>query len=408
LAMIGLLFALFLLSTVLHSVPRAWKLLGVQNSGPLSFGDLRVITYSVECAHGGGDPYTVNGCDTYWTQHPDPSAPSASILYNYPPIWLKSWRVGLLPAATNSLGILFAVLTFTAFALMFRPQTAVGGVLTIAAVLSPSILLGIERGNSDLMIFSLLVLALLATARLSEPLRVAIRACVIIMLTVLKLFPIACIALFARTLKGWAIAIFVAIVAAILTVWAGGHRLLDVFHNTPVFASPTFGALSIFLGWNGMLRLNADPAHLRLAALIIALLAAGTASYWAASRPRFALLPSLKADDSSSDLALMGISIFVLCFTLGTNFDYRLIFLTATLPFLIKCYEAQPALERLVPPVVIVAFLWLSRLSSHLLYVDEIFDWVIFVFASMQLSRTLLLFRDASPHRMEAMGASYD
>ncbi len=408
LSMIALVLALLLLSVLLHSLPRAWKLLGVQGGGDLTFGDLRVITYSVECAHGGGDPYTANGCKLYWAQHPDPKAPAHTILYNYPPIWLQAWRIALLPAATNGVGITFALLTFAAFALMFRPQTAVGGILTVGAVLSPPVLLAIQRGNSDLLIFSLLVLTVLATARLSVPLRNAIRACLIVVLTVLKLFPIACVALFARTLKGWAVAIFVAIIAAVLTLWSGGHRLLDVFHNTPVFSCPTFGALSIFLGWSDLFRITADPAKLRLLALGVALLTAALSASFAFVHSRPPFLPPLIADDAIGNLALAGIAIFVLCFTLGTNFDYRLIFLTATLPSLIGWYEAKPGLERFVPPVAIIAFFWLSRLSAHLLYADEILDWTIFVFAAMELTRTLLPFHAGSAPEMKAASASRD
>jgi hypothetical protein len=386
LAFTALGVALLLLSSVLHSLPRAWHLLSVP-SPTLSFGDLRVITYSVACAHGGGDPYSENGCDAYWAAHPDSHAPPLKIVYNYPPIWLEGWRIDLFPITTNPVGVAFALLAFCAFALIFHPRTAFGGVVTIATVLSPSILVGIERGNSDLLIFSLLVFTLLATAKLSVPLRDTLRAVAIITLTVLKLFPIACVALFARSLKGWGLAILTAFLAATLTVLTGGRRLLDVFHNTPITDFPAFGALPILLGWSRLLRVEADPGRLRMIATSAALVALILAAYVAIrGLGRGSALP-LRQENVFTDLAIAGIAVFVLCFMLGSNFDYRLIFLVLSLPLLIERYESDAQLNRLLPLVAIVAFLWLSRVTVRILYLDEVLDWIIFFGAAMELTR---------------------
>jgi len=380
--------AFLLLAIVLHSLPRAWRVLSVPNP-TVSFGDLRVITHSVACAHGGGDPYSEHGCDAYWAAHPDPYATQLKMSYNYPPIWLEGWRIGLFPITTNPAGISFVLLTFLAFGLIFHPRTAAGGILTIATVLSPSMMVGIQRGNSDLLIFALLVFALLATAKLSLPLRSTLRALAIVILTVLKLFPIACVALFARSLKGWGLAILTAAIAAALTVLSGGRRLLDVFHNTPTTTFPAFGAAPIFLGWASLLRIQADPGRLRLIATFAALFVVALAAYVALRDLRRGSQSLLKEENVLTDLALAGIAVFVLCFTLGSNFDYRLIFLTLTLPLLIERYESDAQLRRLLPPVVIVALLWLSRATAHILYFDEILDWIIFFGAAKELTRAV-------------------
>jgi Glycosyltransferase family 87 len=400
-AALGVALALVLLSNSLHSTTAAWRWLGV-NSENVSFGDLRVITHSIPCAAAGADPYRVGSCDEYWAKHPDPAVPNIETLLNYPPIWLQTGRLGVSPQATNTLGIALALLAVCAFATMLRPRTMVGGILTLAAVLSPAVLLGVERGNIDLLIFAALVFTILATARLSPVWRDAIRLVTFVILTVLKLYPVACFTLFARMKRGWLLAVVAAFAAIGAAVLAAGPQFAAVLHNTPIPSYQAFGSLQIFLEWDKYPGLENGPPSGAMRVLVLLACVATVAVCAAltlgprASPSLSAMLPAaIDRSDGRGELALAGLSVFALCFVQGASYDYRLIFLTCALPLLIQAYEDAPDWRRLSAPVAIVAFMWLSRVDRRIFFGGEILEWVIFTVGAVWILRNLARLRTA-------------
>jgi hypothetical protein len=400
-AALGVALALVVLSSSLHSTTAAWRWLGV-NSEYVSFGDLRVITHSIPCAAAGADPYRAGGCDEYWAKHPNPAAPNIDVLLNYPPIWLQAGRLGVSPQVTNALGISLALIAVCAFAAMLRPRTIAGGVLTLGAVLSPAVLLGVERGNIDLLIFAALVFTILGTARRSPAWRNAIRFVTLVVLTVLKLYPVACVTLCLRMRRGWRVAAIAAFAAAGAAVLAAGPRLADVLHNTPRPSYQAFGSLQVFLEWGKYLgRADGPPSGaVRMLALLACVACVAVCATLTlrqgASRASAVLPPAIDEGDGRGELALAGLSIFALCFVQGASYDYRLIFLTCTLPLLIQAYEDAPDWRRLSAPAAIVAFMWLSRMDNRIFFSGEILDWVIFAVGSAWILRN---FGASSPVR---------
>ena len=384
LGMSALALWLALLASMLKNPSAAWQWLDLYNRGKWfdvnhgmpAFYDVSVITYSAACAKGGGDPYKVNGCDSYWAAHPDPHVPTLDILYNYPPIWLEAFRLGPSPAMTRWAGLALALLIIAALAAIFRPRTPIGGLLTIASVLSPPVLFGLELGNSDLLIFSCLVFVILVTAGLAPVIRDTFRSIVIIVLTVMKLYPVACVLVLARNFRGLYTAIIVAIGAATLTWLSSGERLMDVLHNTPTFSYPTFGSFTALLGISE--RFGFNISHGRIYSSIAAVVALGFAIFFFEKGDRRRFLPPIGAEGPLRDLAISGLAIYILCFLLGSNLDYRLIFLVGVLPLFIEEYEIEPETRNLICPLAIVSFLWVSRFSSRFYFMGEILDWVIF------------------------------
>jgi hypothetical protein len=82
-------------------------------------------------------------------------------------------------------------------------------------------------------------------------------------------------------------------------------------------------------------------------------------------------------------------SVFCFSFLLGANFDYRLVFLLGVLPALLSAYDAEQRTGSLVAAGAIVLFLWVSRVSSHLLVPFEILDWALFLVGVMWLAQTV-------------------
>jgi len=269
-------------------------------------------------------------------------------------------------------------------------------------VLSPAVLLGVERGNIDLLIFAALVFTILATARLSPVWRDAIRLVTFVILTVLKLYPVACFTLFARMKRGWLLAVVAAFAAIGAAVLAAGPQFAAVLHNTPIPSYQAFGSLQIFLEWDKYPGLENGPPSGAMRVLVLLACVATVAVCAAltlgprASPSLSAMLPAaIDRSDGRGELALAGLSVFALCFVQGASYDYRLIFLTCALPLLIQAYEDAPDWRRLSAPVAIVAFMWLSRVDRRIFFGGEILDWVIFTVGAVWILRNLARLRTA-------------
>jgi LPXTG-motif cell wall-anchored protein len=112
------------------------------------FIDLMSVTSGWDCVRRGVDVMASNPCD--------PGRRPA----NYPRMWLWFSHLGLGANENTLLGVLLVIVFFfTAFVLV-RRGSLLEGVAYSAALISPSVMLGVERGNPDLVVFALLVLAL--------------------------------------------------------------------------------------------------------------------------------------------------------------------------------------------------------------------------------------------------------
>ena len=390
-----LLLALGSLYAATGSWERAWRLIGVA-SYHNNFGDLRVITHSIPCAASGVDPYVKEACNTYWKQRPQQDVPYQDILLNYPPIWLHSGSLGISANSTNAVGVAIGLAAMLSLWRILRPRTTTGGVMTMAAILSPSVLLGFERGNIDLVIFSMLVCMIVVTQRCAPTLRSSIRAVVIVVLTVLKFFPVAAVTLLIRSKRSWLAALVTAVLAVVAAWVVADGKFATVLANTPKIDNLAFGSLPLLIGVDKALGGSGTVSKgMSLAALLLSTLAflvvfvPTLARKLARPFPRH--VPAID-DDLNGSLATAGLSIFCAAFLFGASFDYRLIFLLLTLPLLISAHEDDPAgKRRLLAPVAIIVFLWLSRVTDKVAHADEVLDWAIFAVGSSWLGSALLL-----------------
>ncbi|RCK73681.1 MAG: hypothetical protein ANABAC_2754 [Anaerolineae bacterium] len=79
--------------------------------------------------------------------------------FNYPPIWKMAVPLGVTPEHTLALGILLIGFFLIGLYLVFRDLSLTETIFVMLGLLSPAVLLGIERGNIDLFIFFLVALA---------------------------------------------------------------------------------------------------------------------------------------------------------------------------------------------------------------------------------------------------------
>jgi hypothetical protein len=229
---------------------------------------------------------------------------------------------------------------------------------------------------------------------------------IIIALTILKIYPIAASSIFAYKRQGYVYSIIVASVSiAALFLTAGLQELRMITENTPQYTCFAYGGLRVFLGvanaWihpieskvgsfafdSGVGLTKAGPiplltGRLRLFSIALTLVVALGAIYSSSRRAKVILnfVPTLEFRSAHGGIAISCLSIFCFTFILGSNIDYRLVFLLGILAFTLQAYDTTRKASFLIVPVTVIIFLWLSRLSvglvPFLLY--ELVDWIFF------------------------------
>jgi hypothetical protein len=267
------------------------------------FGDIRIIQAAIISLERGYDPRVSNVGD-HWGR-----------AYNIPTPWIAIGKVldftneqQFIIAATGAV-LLFAAAC--AYLLLRFPSFAL-----LASMVSTSTLVGIERGNVDLILFCLLLPAALWLPKSWSPIPILLG-------TLLKLYPVFALAALYVQRQYRMLAVSIALAAGIFAyLW---NELSSIQSTTPVGCYFAYGIAPvvkcfIFLGlptWT-------------LLATMAATVAATLASTYFFSRSD-AVRPQPGA---VFNLMLVGSSIYVGTFALTTNFDYRLIFLIFCVPFL--------------------------------------------------------------------------
>ena len=271
------------------------------------FLDLRSITSAIRVQQRGGDPFLANPDDV--GKRP----------INYPRIWLQVFKwLGINDGNLAIAGISFCVLYLSCISwLVASSKSAAEALLLLIAGLSLAPLFGIERGNIDLFVFSVVFLGCTATNKYLKPGAFFCAA-------MLKLFPFAavCIDVARRPSKERRVPLlFAALALALLALqW---RDLNAIRHSTPVATYLSYGVLTVRAQeQQGYLSGSVFAAGWAIAILTVVIL----------------LLRRPKIDDAmlrskAGEMFLIFGGIYALTFAIGSNWDYRLIFLLPTLPF---------------------------------------------------------------------------
>ena len=360
------------------SVSGAWQMLGVPALSPL-FADTRTVTHSIDCLLSGQDPYTVKSFDP-WNR-----------TYNYPPIWLDLRFLGVTSHSSILLGTTFAVMTISAFLLLLRAQALASTAIIFFAVTSRSVLFAVERGNTDEVIFFLLVFGFFLINRLNVERRSFLKGTLIVLLTVLKIFPIAAAVALVRNRKGILTAILAAVLSVAALVATSEHRLPEIMANTPQDLFVSFGSLlffvTIFTHTSHLLlaMIQHHPKSESLGALLLAVLCVIAGTSYRERLNRF--LPPLDFNQPRGAIAVAGLAIFALAFLRGSSYDYRLIFLLGAIAYLVEDLNESKSLRSLPAAIIFVALLWKS---PNLSLTYEILDGFVYAVACAWLGTSLL------------------
>lgn len=355
----------------------AWSMLRVTALSP-TFADLRTITHSLDAVRHGLNPY-VDVIFDPWHR-----------VYNYPSIWLSLAYLGIGSQHTNIIGAMMIIMLVISLTILFDCGSFITRALTAALVVSPPMLLLVERGNGDMLVFSMLALGFMATRRWPPLAQSAGRTLLIALLTAMKIYPFVAVAALIRNRQSMLLAIAAAVLAlAALLMTSGVENLRYVFANTPQIFSGSYGASPLFQALGG--NLGHNSVELRriasAASIVAALLFAALAFARRAKDARW--LPTFDPEAARDQVALACLAIFLFSFVLGSNFDYRLIFLIGTVPPMLRAFDLSGRRILLAWPIAVVAFLWLSRVSSLVMACDEVLGWGLFCAGVFALTKVL-------------------
>jgi Protein of unknown function (DUF2029). len=375
-------FVAIILGTNMHkhgSLTRAFRAFRIESTTP-GFADTRTVTNSIDCVLSGQDPYTVRSFDV-WNR-----------VYNYPPIWLGLRYLGVTGRSTNLMAAIMTAIFIAALLVLFSVRSWAGAILVFFALVSRPILFAIERGNIDLVIFSLLVFGFFLIGRQRDEIKRLCEAILIVVLVVLKLFPIATVVVFIRNRRGLITSLAVAALSIAAFLITSGRRVPLILRNTPqmrYFAYGAYPALAAIVSpISSTLGKMVDQHHgiASVTAIFVACFSVAIGTRYRQRLHQF--LPELNFDKANGCIAISGLAIYLFSFVSGASFEYRLIFLLGPLAFLVDSISRGEWLRALPASFLLVLFL-VTRSEFHQL-ANGILDVAVFAGSSAWLGTTLL------------------
>lgn len=330
--------------------------------------------------------------DTLWVAHwcdgygrgEDPASPAFKdpdgkvIPMNYPRIFLGFHYLGLSSTRVIPWGVLLGGIFLMAALVLCGHCTRNEGFIWALAILSPSVLMAVERGNFDCLIFGVLVAAGLLRARPSTA------GILVLGATALKIYPAAALAaLVARrrpAIRNFACYGLLAVVLGGYLMIANGRAAGDLGETSCCFGSKVMMMiLSPHLGmsasWTGL-------ASQAVALLLMILGFCG--GYRLISRSVVASLT-----DRDTNVFWTGVPVYLLVFLSGDQADYKMIFGLFALPAMMAWIRTG-ARDRWIPKTWILLFLlygyWLffsDEGSLRNMLLRQIIAWLFFAATSV-------------------------
>ncbi len=339
---------------------------------PPGFHDSRQFAWASESFAMGYDPLIEN-----------PQNPRGHQL-NYPRIWQLPFHLGINESHTNIIGTIVVIIFFVGMGLFWfsRKFDNLTYLMLFILFLSPAVMLGVERSNIELILFSVLSLAILVNYHSSIP-----ALLIFIFASILKLYPVfGFIYLLKENKKRfWRLflsALGVFIVYGIISL----NDFKQVFETTPKLVNSSFGMHVWWLGLrNG--RIFAIPlsesvmTFFTVFSYIISLLVVGATLFFGIRDK----CPKRYMSGEHLDAFRVGAGIFIACFLLMNTHDYRLIFLIFTAPQLVAWMRDKAGNLSFVPLITLVSIaisMWNAFIMRFLgrkitFTIEEICNWII-------------------------------
>ncbi len=289
----------------------------------------------------------------------------------YSPLWLEAAGCGLGIRHTGELGYLQFLFFAASTILVLKPRSWVQTLVWLLVALSPPVMLGVERGQVDVLMYSIVLLPFVLPSRYSSVKGVALWiGCYLG--AVLKYFPLFCFTLFATQAQKTRTFILAAVFAMLGVILFVVVYYEDLTRSVEIFARPY--SLWSF-GNDLMFTVFLDDAKSQFAFRGLTLLIVG-AAFFITFKTRTLQFSPARQDEES--LFLVGASVYVLCFLANPNFDYRLVFLLPTLPYTFWLLKVPGwRVHGIIMLVAMVLFVW-SEMAYYYLLIEMYGEWRIF------------------------------
>jgi hypothetical protein len=378
-----------------------WRAFGITLMQPPHqppFFDMHVINDYAACAWKGVDAYAPQACNMD--------------SFNIPPAWLWLGFLGLDGSDSSWLSVLVIIATAIVVVLLLRGRSWPHGLIALGAVISPSVMMGVERGNLDL-----LILALVGSAALIYEEGSVGRTCGAIAFlclgVVLKLIPMFCVSLAARFSRHTFIFACATLALSLIYILSTMKYVFLIRRNVPTTFVLSYGYKAIFLGVDhirseaglspiGLADTWMPPATAAVVLMCAVVVAARSFHY----RCEFC-----SVDKSTAGTAfLFGAGIYCGTFLLGTNYIYRLMFLLLCVPQLqdwqIRRYEGDKVVgvAELGLFVTVLGVLWINgNANGHSIFLllPQLLDWFLFFLMAAVLLSNLLWFAHRRPAHLK-------
>jgi hypothetical protein len=350
-----------------------------------SFRDLRDVAGGAEALHAGEDPWKPNAGVANW----DPNGyDPLHRPFNYPRWWLYTDHIGLNQQTLNGFGIGIGLFFFACAFFVLGRLTVTEGLLAALFLVSACVMMGVERGNNDLVIFSVLTLAL-AFRRL-----IPVHCLLICVAAILKVYP--AFGLLTLVSQNWRKTLpWILASAGLLFVYfiLNLQELQRIAAVTPHVWNLSYGSSVAILALHELyLHAGRAPFDSKILAIgDLLMIGVMVVSVW--KRPRFGSQINWPAWERELCSFRLGTGVYLGTFALGANFDYRILFLMFCLPLLFRLRResnpAQPwATTGLILTLVYANTFLLLGFSEYVL--KEVLMWGIVFTLTGLLSSTLL------------------
>ena len=322
-------------------------------------------------------------CDGYGRGE-DPTSPGFKdpdgkvISMNYPRIFLGLHYLGLSSGRIIPWGVLLGGIFLMAALVLCGRCTRGEGLIWALALLSPSVVVAVERGNFDCLIFGMLVAAALLMAR------PAIAGIVVLGATALKIYPAAALAaLIIRgrpAFKTFACCSVPAVILGSYLMIANGNVAGGLGETSCCFGSKV---VVMILSPH----IPKAPPWAGVASQVIALLVMILGFCWGYFRIPRSAVASLR--DRDTNVFWTGVPVYLLVFLSGDQADYKMIFGLFALPAMLAWLRLDSG-NRWIPKTWILLFLiysyWLffsDEGSLRNMLLRQIIAWILFSVTSV-------------------------
>jgi hypothetical protein len=267
------------------------------------FADLRTVQGSLMALESGLNPQINNPGDPWGRP------------MNYPSVWI--WLATMFSIQNEANYLVFvATMVIGYLVSCFFLLRAYPSLPLLLMCFSGAALLAVERGNNDLLVFTLLF------ASASSPRVIGVAA--ITIATLLKIYPALAIVAFLKNIRT---ALFMAI-GSIFAIVLLLPEFSAIQSATPTSGGLSYGSQSIFAH---VRRFNS-----RILGAFLSIVLISTAFILGSAKSTKSKSNASRSTSAEETLFLIGACTYVGTFILASNSDYRLIFLLFCIPYFLK------------------------------------------------------------------------